>query len=85
MGLVNRAVTSDRVLPEARALAEQIASNAPIALRYVKEGLRLAFREMAAQAGSWEGFAQPVTMATEDVQEGLRAVRERRPPDFQGR
>jgi enoyl-CoA hydratase/carnithine racemase len=85
MGLVNRAVTSDRVLAEARALAEQIASNAPIALRYVKEGLRLSFREMAAHASAWEGFAQPVTMATEDVQEGLRAVRERRPPDFQGR
>ncbi len=85
MGLVNRAVTGDRVMPEARALAEQVASNAPIALRYIKEGLRLSFREVAAQASAWEGFAQPVTMATEDVQEGLRAVRERRPPNFQGR
>ena len=85
MGLVNRAVASDRVLPEAYALAEQIASNAPIALRYVKEGLRNAFREVAEQASAWEGFAQPVTMATEDVQEGLRAVRERRPPNFRGR
>lgn len=85
MGLVNRAVTSDRVLPESHALAEQIASNAPVALRYVKEGLRLAFHDVVAQAAAWEGFAQPVTMATEDVQEGLRAVRERRPPNFQGR
>ena len=85
MGLVNRAVTSDRVSPEARALAEQIASNAPIALRYVKEGLRLAFKQTMDLASAWEGFAQPVTMATEDVQEGLRAVRERRPPNFQGR
>jgi enoyl-CoA hydratase len=85
MGLVNRAVTSDRVLPESYALAEQVAANAPIALRYVKEGLRLAFRGVLSQASSWESFAQPVTMATEDVQEGLRAVRERRPPNFQGR
>ena len=85
MGLVNRAVTGDRVLPEAQALAEQIASNAPIALRYVKEGLRLAFQNVIDQASAWEGFAQPVTMATEDVQEGLRAVRERRPPNFEGR
>ena len=85
MGLVNRAVTGDRVLPEAQALAEQIASNAPIALRYVKEGLRLAFRDVMDQASAWESFAQPVTMATEDVQEGLRAVRERRPPNFEGR
>jgi enoyl-CoA hydratase len=84
MGLVNRAVAADRVQAEALALAEQVASNAPIALRYVKEGLRLSFRDIADKAGAWEGFAQPVTMATEDVQEGLRAVRERRPPNFQG-
>jgi enoyl-CoA hydratase/carnithine racemase len=85
MGLVNRAVAPERVHGEARAIAEQVAANAPIALRYIKEGLRLAFREAADQASAWESFAQPVTMATEDVQEGLRAVRERRPPRFQGR
>lgn len=85
MGLVNRAVPADRVLEEARALAEQVASNAPLALRYVKQGLKLAFRDVAEKASAWEGFAQPVTMATEDVQEGLRAIRERRTPDFKGR
>lgn len=85
MGLVNRAVDGDRVRPEADALAEQIAANAPLALRYTKQGLRVAFTQLADQAAAWEGFAQPVTMATEDVQEGLRAVRERRPPQFRGR
>jgi enoyl-CoA hydratase/carnithine racemase len=85
MGLVNRAVPAERVQTEARALAEQVASNAPLALRYIKQGLKLAFRDAAEQASAWEGFAQPVTMATEDVQEGLRAVRERRPPEFHGR
>lgn len=85
MGLVNRAVEPDRVLPEARALAEQVAANAPLALRYTKQGLRNAFDALARQSSAWEGFAQPVTMATEDVQEGLRAVKERRPPHFQGR
>lgn len=85
MGLVNRAVDSDRVYAEAHALAEQVAANAPLALRYIKQGLRQAFDATAREAGAWEGFAQPVTMATEDVQEGLRAVRERRPPNFSGR
>jgi enoyl-CoA hydratase/carnithine racemase len=85
MGLVNRAVPADRVLHETHALAEQVATNAPLALRYVKQGLKLAFQEVAAKASAWEGFAQPVTMATEDVQEGLRAIREKRSPDFHGR
>jgi enoyl-CoA hydratase len=85
MGLVNRAVDKDQVVHEARVLAEQVATNAPLALRYIKQGLRMAFAEMADKASAWEGFAQPVTMATEDIQEGLRAVRERRTPDFKGR
>jgi enoyl-CoA hydratase len=85
MGLVNRAVEASEVMPAARELAGQVAANAPIALRYVKQGLRLAFRQAAEQAAAWEGFAQPVTMATEDVREGLNAVKERRPPRFRGR
>jgi enoyl-CoA hydratase/carnithine racemase len=85
IGLVNRAVPPDQVMTEARALAEQIAGNGPLALRYIKQGLRQAFDQAAEQASAWEGFAQPVTMATEDVQEGLRAIRERRAPDFKGR
>jgi enoyl-CoA hydratase len=85
MGLVNRAVPPDRVQAEARAMAEQVATNAPLALRYVKQGFQMLFREMAEKASAWEGFAQPVTMATEDVQEGLRAIKERRPPEFTGR
>ena len=32
----------------------------------------------------WEALAQPVTLATADVQEGIRAVQEKRPPVFTG-
>jgi enoyl-CoA hydratase/carnithine racemase len=85
MGLVNRAVPAERLMEETKALAGQVAANAPLALRYIKQGLKDAFKDIADKASAWEGFAQPVTMATEDVQEGLRAVRERRAPNFEGR
>ncbi|HVL81406.1 MAG TPA: enoyl-CoA hydratase/isomerase family protein [Actinomycetota bacterium] len=85
LGIVNRAVPPNEVMTAARDLAEQVAVNAPIALRYVKQGLRAAFRRELDQATAWEGFAQPVTMATDDVREGLAAVRERRDPHFRGR
>ncbi|HVE93253.1 MAG TPA: enoyl-CoA hydratase/isomerase family protein [Actinomycetota bacterium] len=85
IGLVNRTVARDRVLDEALALAGEVAANAPLALRYVKQGLRHAFRRTMDEAAAWEGFAQPVTMATDDVIEGLKAVRERRSPEFEGR
>jgi hypothetical protein len=33
----------------------------------------------------WEALAQPITLATDDVQEGLAAARERRAPVFVGK
>ena len=36
-------------------------------------------------AMQWEALAQPVTLATADLQEGLRAARDKRPPRFTGR
>jgi hypothetical protein len=33
----------------------------------------------------WEALAQPVTLATEDLHEGIRAAREKRLPDFRDR
>ena len=38
-----------------------------------------------ADALQWEALAQPVTLATEDLQEGLRARAEKREPTFTGR
>ena len=43
-----------------------------------------ATRDLEA-AMQWEALAQPVTLATADLQEGIRAAREKRPPDFRGR
>jgi enoyl-CoA hydratase len=56
-----------------------------------EEALRLT--KVALQGGhadfesalQWEALAQPVTLATEDLQEGIRAAREKRAPRFQGR
>jgi enoyl-CoA hydratase len=33
----------------------------------------------------WEALAQPVTLATADLQEGIAAAREKRPTRFTGR
>lgn len=85
IGLVNRAVPREELMDTAYAMARECAANGPLAVRYLKQGLRLAYRQAAQQASAWEGFAQPVTMATEDVREGLRAVKEKRKPEFKGR
>ena len=32
----------------------------------------------------WEALAQPITLATADLQEGIAAAREKRPAQFRG-
>jgi enoyl-CoA hydratase/carnithine racemase len=85
LGIVNRAVAPEDVLPEAMAFAGTIAKNAPLAVRMMKrtfyEGLGWDVRGGALR----EAFAQAVTVETEDCKEGMAALLEKREPDFTGR
>jgi enoyl-CoA hydratase len=85
IGLVGRAVARDEVLPAARALAQEIAASAPLAVRGIMRALRESpNRDLAAQL-AWEAEQQALCYETADLQEGLAAAREKRPPRFQGR
>ena len=64
--------------------AEQIAGTAPVASRLTTRALRAGHADVEA-ALQWEALAQPVTLATADLQEGLNAARGRREPRFTGR
>lgn len=85
LGLVNRAVPAASLAAEAHALAEQIAANAPIAMRLVKRAIQLAERADLETMLEYEALAQPVTMASADLLEGLAAVKEKRAPRFEGK
>jgi enoyl-CoA hydratase len=85
LGVVNRAVPSGRVLDEAKALASEIAANAPLPMGMVKRAIYIAERADMETMVEYEGLAQPITMATEDLLEGLDAAKARRRPDFGGR
>jgi enoyl-CoA hydratase/carnithine racemase len=85
LGLVNRAFPAESLLGEVRAIARSIAAAAPLATRLTKVALTGGGHASYEAALQWEALAQPVTLATEDLQEGLRAQRERRPPVFTGR
>lgn len=85
LGLVNRAVPSDRLQEEARSLAREIAVNAPIPMGMTKRALYLAERADLETMLEYEGLAQPITMATADLLEGLEAVKAKRAPRFKGR
>lgn len=84
MGLASRVVGADRVLPEALALAEEIASAAPVAVSGTKAALREASRVDLETQLAREAEQQAVCYESDDLAEGLAAVRERRPPRFRG-
>lgn len=61
-----------------------IAATAPIASRLTTVALRDGHADFET-ALQWEALAQPLTLATRDLQEGVAAARERRAPRFTGR
>jgi enoyl-CoA hydratase len=83
LGLAQGVYGDDALLPAVLATARAIARQAPLAIRLTKA--TLAARPVSLDAAlEWEGLAQPITMATADLREGLAAQGERRPPDFSG-
>lgn len=85
LGLVNDVYPAEELLTEVLGTAGRIAGNAPVATRLTKVALGLGGHASFEDALRWEALAQPVTMATEDMVEGVAAARERRRPKFTGR
>jgi enoyl-CoA hydratase/carnithine racemase len=84
-GLVNRSMPREEVLGEALRVAGEIAVTAPIATRLTKAALAGGGPGSLEEALRWESLAQPVTMASADLAEGIAAQREKRAPKFTGR
>jgi enoyl-CoA hydratase len=85
LGLVNRAFPAADLLAEVAAIADSIAASAPIPTRLTKVALAAGGHASYGAALQWEALAQPVTLATADLHEGLAAATERRPTNFAGR
>jgi len=85
LGLVSRVLPEATFVDIVQETAEGIAGTAPIPSRLTKLALQDGGHADFEAALQWEGLAQPVTLATADLQEGIRAATERRPARFEGR
>jgi enoyl-CoA hydratase len=85
LGLASRALQTERVLPAALEAAAAIAASAPVATRLTKVALSGDGHASYSAGLEWEALAQAVTLATEDLHEGLAAAKERRAPVFTDR
>src|SRR5690606_27747854 len=81
-GLVSQALPTSQVLPAALDLAREIAAAAPIAVRGMKASLYEGLDWRVREAALSEAYRQAETLETQDLMEGLAAMRERRAPQF---
>jgi len=84
LGLVSRVIAADDFRDEVLRTASEIAATAPQPSRLTTLALRDGGHASFEAALQWEALAQPVTLATEDLQEGIAAAREKRAPRFTG-
>jgi enoyl-CoA hydratase len=84
IGLVNRVVPADQLLPESTRLLQTILENGPLAVRacleLVDAGLEMGTDEALRLEASWFGLLS----ATADMREGTRAFLEKRKAVFTG-
>ena len=84
-GLVSRVVPFDDLAGETRSVAERIAAGAPLAIRMAKHAVLTAFEAPLTVGVAHERALSALIAASADRAEGLRALRDRNTPDFEGR
>lgn len=84
LGMVSKVIESETFLDEVLEIAAGVAATAPIASRLTKIALADGGHVDFESALQWEALAQPMTLATTDLQEGVSAAREKRTPQFRG-
>jgi enoyl-CoA hydratase/carnithine racemase len=84
IGLVNRVVEPDRLMPAALELAGEIAKNGPIGVAQAKFAINNGMEASLGVALPLESKAYEVTIPTKDRLEALAAFAEKRTPVFKG-
>ena len=85
MGLVNRVVPHDDLMPITMELAGRMAKNPPGVLRLAKESIYHSLSSDLETAFARETQVQIECFYSEDFLEGLTAFKEKRKPQFKGR
>ncbi len=85
LGLVNKVVPADELLPAAMELAQRLAQGPTRAIGMIKNMLNRSFESSLEDAMEREAALQGIAVSTSDVREGIMSFFEKRPPDFSGK
>ncbi len=85
MGLADILVPQDQVRATALSLAAEIAENSPLGLTATRATLRGDLADRVGAATERELAEQTRLRKTDDFKEGVKAMAERRVPNFTGR
>ena len=83
-GMINRVVPVERYLDQALALAGELASRAPLALRLGKQAVNYAFESSLTDGLAAERRAFYFLFSSQDQKEGMSAFVEKRKPEWKG-
>jgi enoyl-CoA hydratase len=85
MGLVSFVASADAVERDAKAFAARLAAGAPLAIRYTKMAVNKLVKAALETAFDVSTAWELSTFLSEDHEEALAALREKRVPRFKGR
>ncbi len=84
IGLLNRVVEPEELLPTCEAIAGKIASRGPLAVRLALDGCQRGLEGSLAEGLALEADAFGLAASTADWREGTSAFLEKREPGFRG-
>lgn len=85
IGLVNRVIPAAELEAEALAFATRLAEGAPLALRYTKLAVNKLVKDTLNTAFDASTALELMTFMSDDHVEAVDALKEKRPPRFEGK
>ncbi|HVJ50645.1 enoyl-CoA hydratase/isomerase family protein [Desulfitobacterium sp.] len=85
IGLVDRVVPAEDLIPEALKMAERITQMPPLAVRLAKKAINLAVDTPLEAGLMFEEIASTFCIGTNDKKEAVQSILDKRPAEFYGR
>jgi 2-(1,2-epoxy-1,2-dihydrophenyl)acetyl-CoA isomerase len=85
LGLANKAVPAEELMPAAKEWAQALAERAPLSMAATKKVMRLAAFSGWGEAYDLEAKFQGELLGSDDNKEGIQAFFDKRKPEFTGK